>query len=259
MSLPDLLLATGLVITGSMVALWLVSLAVRDASIVDPFWGTGFTIVTWTAVAVVGDWSAHDLVLAALVSVWGSRLSLYLLWRNLGKDEDYRYQAMRRHWGTRFWIISLGTVFLLQGVLVWLVSLPVQVAVLAPGDPGVLTAAGIVIWLVGLTFETVGDAQLARFKADPANAGKVMDRGLWRYTRHPNYFGDFCVWWGIYVVALDASGTVWTVIGPLVMSFLLLRVSGVAMLERTISKRRPGYEEYARRTNAFFPGPVRKA
>jgi len=258
-SLPDLLLVTGVVIAAAMVVMWVISLVVRDASIVDPFWGTGFTIVAWTAVVAVGEWDAHDLVLAGLVTVWGSRLSIYLLWRSRGKDEDFRYQAMRRRWGARFWIVSLGTVFLFQGLLVLVVSLPVQVAVLAPGDIGIFTVAGIVIWLVGLTFETVGDAQLARFKADPDNSGKVMDRGLWRYTRHPNYFGDFCVWWGVFTVALDASGTAWTVIGPLVMSFLLLRVSGVAMLEKTVTKRRPGYEEYARRTNAFFPGPVRNA
>ncbi|HSM01689.1 MAG TPA: DUF1295 domain-containing protein [Acidimicrobiia bacterium] len=259
MNLPDLLLVTGAVIAAAMVLLWIVSVLLRDASIVDPFWGTAFVVVAWTAALVVGAWDAHDLILAAMVTVWGARLSGYLLWRNLGKGEDYRYQAMRRRWGSRFWIISLGTVFLLQGVLVWVVSLPVQVAILAPGDLGLITAAGLAIWSIGLIFETVGDAQLARFKADPANDGKVMDRGLWRYTRHPNYFGDFCVWWGIYVVALDASGTAWTVIGPLVMSFLLLRVSGVAMLEKTISKRRPGYDEYASRTNAFFPGPVKSA
>ena len=259
MSLPELLLITGAVIGAVMALLWLVSLAVRDASIVDPFWGTAFTIVTWTAAALVGSWDAHDLILAGMVTVWGSRLSVYLLWRSRGKEEDYRYQAFRDHWGSRFWIVSLGTVFLLQGLLVWVVSLPVQVAILAPGDLGLITATGLAIWCIGLGFETVGDAQLARFKADPANAGKVMDRGLWRYTRHPNYFGDFCVWWGIFIVALDASGTAWTVVGPLVMSYLLLRVSGVAMLERTISKRRPGYEEYARRTNAFFPGPPKQA
>jgi steroid 5-alpha reductase family enzyme len=258
-SLPELLLVTGSVIAVAMFVLWLVSLRVRDASIVDPFWGSAFVVVAWSAAVVVGAWDTHDLIVVGMVTVWGSRLSIYLLWRNLGKGEDYRYQAMRRRWGPRFWIISLATVFLLQGVLVWVVSLPVQVAILGPGDPGLLTAAGLALWSVGLIFETVGDAQLARFKADPSNDGKVMDRGLWRYTRHPNYFGDFCIWWGIYLAAIDASGTAWTVIGPLVMSYLLLRVSGVAMLERTIGKRRPGYEEYARRTNAFFPGPVKKA
>jgi steroid 5-alpha reductase family enzyme len=150
--------------------------------------------------------------------------------------------------------VSLFTVFLLQGVLLWIVSLPVQVAMIAPGEIGLLSAIGIGVWGIGLSFEAIGDGQLARFKANPENRGQVMDRGLWRYTRHPNYFGDFCVWWGIFIAALDASGTAWTVIGPMLMSWLLIRVSGVAMLEKTIAKRRPGYAEYAARTNAFFPG-----
>lgn len=258
MNLPELFLITGAVTVATMVLLWLVSLALRNASIVDPFWGTGFTIVAWTAFITAGDRGTHDLVLAMLVTIWGTRLSGYLLWRSIGKEEDYRYQAFRRRWGSRFWIVSLFTVFLLQGALLWIVSLPVQVAMLAPGEIGMLTGAGIAIWATGLAFETIGDWQLARFKEDPANKGKVMDRGLWRFTRHPNYFGDFCIWWGIFIAALDASGTAWTIIGPMLMSWLLIRVSGVAMLEKTISKRRPGYDEYARRTNAFFPGPVRR-
>lgn len=258
MNLPELLLTTAVVTTVAMVVVWLASLALHDASIVDPFWGTGFTIVAWTAFFAAGHRGAHDLLLALLVTVWGTRLSGYLLWRSRGKEEDYRYQAFRRRWGSRFWIVSLFTVFLLQGVLLWIVSLPVQVAMIAPGNIGVLTAIGIVLWGIGISFETIGDWQLARFKADPDNRGKVMDRGLWRYTRHPNYFGDFCVWWGIFMAALDASGTAWTVLGPMLMSWLLIRVSGVAMLEKTIATRRPGYDDYAARTNAFFPGPSRR-
>ncbi|MEX1208181.1 MAG: DUF1295 domain-containing protein [Acidimicrobiia bacterium] len=258
MNLPEALLITGVVTAIALVVVWLASLALHNASIVDPFWGTGFTIVAWTAFIVAGDRGAHDLLLALLVTIWGTRLSGYLLWRSIGKEEDYRYQAFRRRWGSRFGIVSLFTVFLLQGVLLWIVSLPVQVAMLAPGEIGLLSAIGIVVWGIGLSFEAIGDWQLARFKANPDNRGQVMDRGMWRYTRHPNYFGDFCVWWGIFIAALDASGTAWTVIGPMLMSWLLIRVSGVAMLEKTIAKRRPGYAEYAARTNAFFPGPVRR-
>ena len=258
MSLPETLLITGLVAVVAMVAVWLASLALHNASIVDPFWGTGFTIVAWTAFIVAGDPGAHDMLLALLVTIWGTRLSGYLLWRNVGKQEDYRYQAFRRRWGSRFWIVSLFTVFLLQGALLWIVSLPVQVAMLAPGEIGPLSTLGMVVWGIGISFEAIGDWQLARFKANPDNRGHVMDRGLWRFTRHPNYFGDFCVWWGIFTAALDASGTAWTVVGPLLMSWLLIRVSGVAMLEKTIGKRRPGYDEYTARTNAFFPGPVRR-
>ena len=181
--------------------------------------------------------------------------------RNLGKKEDYRYQEMRRRQGDRFAMTSLWTVFGLQGVLMWVVSLPVQVGQV-PATPPSLTwidYLGAAVWLVGLLFESVGDWQLARFKADPANKGKVMDRGLWRYTRHPNYFGDFLVWWGLYLIALATGVAWWTVIGPIVMSILLIRVSGKAMLEKTIGKRRPGYDDYIRRTSGFFPMPPKRA
>ncbi len=264
--LADTLLLAAAVAVGAMVLLWLISLAARDASIVDVSWGPGFVLVAWVVFAWVG---AHDLpdggearrwLLVALVSVWGLRLGGYLAYRNLGKGEDYRYAAMRRKAGERFWLVSLFKVFLLQGLFLWIVSLPVQAGELAstPDGVGPLAMAGALVWAVGLFFETVGDAQLARFKADPATKGKVMDRGLWRYTRHPNYFGDFLVWWGIYLVALEGHGTWWAFVGPLLMSFLLLRVSGVAMLEKTIAARRPGYEEYLRRTSAFFPFPPRR-
>jgi len=255
------------VIAGAMVLLWLVSLAARDTSIVDIFWGPGFVLVAWTVFAWV---TAHDLpdgggarrlLLAALVTVWGLRLGIYLGRRNLGKGEDYRYVAMREKARGRFWLISLGKVFLLQGLLMWVVSLPLQAGQLpsTPDGLGPLALAGAAVWAIGLFFESLGDWQLARFKSDPANRGRVMDRGLWRYTRHPNYFGDFLVWWGLYLVALEGHGTWWTVAGPLLMSFLLLRVSGVAMLEKTIATRRPGYEQYVRRTSAFFPLPPRRA
>jgi steroid 5-alpha reductase family enzyme len=254
------------VIAGAMVLLWLASLAAGDASIVDVFWGPGFVLVAWAVFAWVtahdlpDGGEAHRLLLASLVTVWGMRLGIYLGIRNLGKGEDYRYVAMREKAGTPFWLVSLGKVFLLQGLLMWVVSLPVQGGQLpsTPNGVGPLAFAGAAVWAVGLFCESVGDWQLARFKADPANRGRVMDRGLWRYTRHPNYFGDFLVWWGIYLVALERHGTWWTVAGPLLMSFLLLKGSGVAMLEKTITNRRPGYEEYIRRTSAFFPLPPRR-
>ncbi|MDX1447640.1 MAG: DUF1295 domain-containing protein, partial [Acidimicrobiia bacterium] len=223
----------------------------RDASIVDIVWGLGFVIVAWVALWA-GDADDRSWLIAVLAGVWGLRLAGYLAWRNLGKGEDYRYKAMRRRYGERFGLISLVTVFGLQGVLMWIVSLPLQAA--AGSEIGIVDWLGIALWAVGLFFEIVGDAQLARFKGDPANHGKVLDQGLWRYTRHPNYFGDFCVWWGLYLIAL-AGGAWWTVIGPAVMSVLLMRYSGVGLLEKTIGKRRSGYDEYVRTTNAFFPGP----
>lgn len=254
-----LLLAAAASLAVLMVATWLLSLRLRDASIVDIVWGLAFVLVA-VVVGIAGEGAGvRRALLATMVGIWGLRLAGYLAWRNLGHGEDYRYVAMRKKYGDRFPLVSLVVVFGLQGVLAWVVSLPVQLAAGAaePTDLGPLAALGVLLWAVGLGFETVGDAQLARFKADPANKGQVMDRGLWRYTRHPNYFGDFCVWWGLFLVAAETGPGRWGVIGPLVMSFLLLRVSGVAMLERTIGKRRPGYAEYVARTSAFFPRPPR--
>ncbi|MFP3905544.1 MAG: DUF1295 domain-containing protein [Acidimicrobiales bacterium] len=255
----DVLIASALAIAGLMLVVWVISVVVGDASIIDLVWGLGFVIVAWVTVAVGDGDPTRALLIAGLVTVWGLRLSGYLSWRNLGSGEDKRYQAMRRKWGARFALVSLVTVFLTQGVLMFVVSLPVQLAGAAaePAGLGVLAGIGVVIWLVGFGFETIGDSQLARFKADPANQGEVMDRGLWRYTRHPNYFGDFCVWWGIFVVAAETGPGRWGVVGPLVMSALLMKYSGVGVLEKSIGKRRPGYAEYARRTSTFFPRPPR--
>ncbi len=254
----DVLLAGGVAILVLMVATWLVSLAWHDASIVDPIWPLGFVMVAWVTRAVATGNDARQWLLVALVSVWGLRLSGYLAWRKRGAPEDPRYQAMRRHWGDRFPAVSLVTVFLLQGVLMWIVSLPVQLGQIrsTPGL-GVLAVLGVLVWLVGFAFETIGDAQLARFKADPASRGQVMDRGLWRYTRHPNYFGDACVWWGIALVAAESALGAIGLVGALVMTVLLVRVSGVPMLERSLAKRRPGYNDYVRRTSAFVPRPPR--
>ena len=243
-----------------MIVSWLVSLAAKNASIVDIVWGLGFVLVAWAVRARVDDGNdARQWVLVGMTSVWGVRLGGYLFWRNHGKGEDFRYRAMRKHWGPRFPIISLVTVFALQGVLMWIVSLPVQLGqTRANPDLGVLAFLGIAVWAVGLFFEVVGDAQLARFKADPANAGVVMDRGLWRYTRHPNYFGDACVWWGIALVAAETTVGAWGLVGAVVMTFLLRRVSGVTLLERSLVKRRAGYVEYVARTSPFVPRPPKR-
>lgn len=247
----DVALAAAVGIVGLMLATWLVSLVIRDASIVDIVWGLGFVLVGWIALWTGGD-DARSWLVAVLTSIWGLRLAGYLAWRNLGKGEDYRYQAMRRKYGPRFPIVSLFVVFGLQGVLMWVVSLPVQAA--HGGDIGAVDWLGIGLFALGLFFETTGDLQLAAFKRDPVNKGKVLNTGLWRYTRHPNYFGDFCVWWGLYLIAV-AGGAWWTVAGPIVMTALLMKYSGAGLLEKTIGSRRPGYEEYVRTTNAFFPGP----
>lgn len=248
-----------IVIAALMVATWLLSLVLRNASIVDVLWGLGFVAVAWATRLTSDGNAARGWLLVAMVSVWGLRLATYLFLRNHGKGEDYRYRAMRRHWGSRFPIVSLVTVFGLQGVLMWVVSLGVQLAQpeASPGV-GVLAGIGVALWAVGVGFESIGDAQLARFKKDPTNEGKVMDRGLWRYTRHPNYFGDACVWWGIALVAAETGPGRWGLLGAAVMNVLLVRVSGVALLERSLSKRKPGYEDYVRRTSAFIPRPPRR-
>jgi steroid 5-alpha reductase family enzyme len=251
------LVFTGLAVSlSAMVLLWGLSLLLRDASIVDIWWGPGFALISLTTYALSDG--GHALA-TALTVIWGLRLGLYLLVRNAGHGEDPRYQAMRRHHGERFPVVSLVTVFALQGTLMWFVSLPVQVANHGgPGDLTALTTLGFVLWGVGLFFEAVGDLQLARFKADPSNQGKVMDRGLWRYTRHPNYFGDSCAWWGIWLVCLGSPGVLFTVLSPVVMTVFLLKISGVALLERSIHKRRPEYVEYQRRTSAFIPMPPKR-
>jgi steroid 5-alpha reductase family enzyme len=243
------------VVASAMLALWLVSLATRDVSIVDVFWGPGFAVIAILAAWLAAGAPARRLLVVALTAVWGIRLGVYLAWRNHGRGEDFRYAAMRRRLGALFPLVSLGGVFGLQAVLMWIVSLPVQVAALAvtPTALGVLDALGATLWAVGFLFESVGDWQLARFKADPANDGRVMAEGLWRYTRHPNYFGDACVWWGLYLIACATPRGWWTLPAPVLMTVFLRRISGVPMLERSLARRRAGYAEYVARTPVFFP------
>lgn len=261
--LSTILSAVGAVLS-VMLALWGVSLVRRDASVVDLFWGPGFAIVAWTLVSIgpreVSAAPLRAVVLAVLVTLWSARLAGYLAWRNAGKPEDWRYRKMREDYGASWWWKSLFIVFGLQGALMLVVALPLFGALVTPASAGLgaLDALGLILFATGLFFETVGDLELARFKGDAANAGKVMDQGLWRYTRHPNYFGDFCVWWGLYAIALAGGAPLWTVAGPIVMSVLLLRVSGVALLEAGLSKRKPGYAEYVARTSAFFPRPPKR-
>jgi steroid 5-alpha reductase family enzyme len=238
--------------------LWAVSVAVKDTSIIDIFWGFGFVVVAWVTFLVADGSDGYRWLLAVLTSLWGLRLTAHLANRNLGHGEDFRYAKMRERHGSKWPLRSLWSVFWVQGILMWVVSLPVQGGQqLGEGSPGWLAWVGVGVWAVGLFFETVGDLQLGRFIADPANRGKVMDRGLWRYTRHPNYFGDFSVWWGIWLVAL-AAGAWWTAVGPLVMSLLLIKVSGAGLLEKSLGKSREGYEEYVARTSGFFPLPPRR-
>jgi steroid 5-alpha reductase family enzyme len=235
---------------------WLGSLWLRRVDIVDSLWSLMFLLAGLVYAQVSGLTSARACLLLWLVGIWAIRLSVYLSVRCAGHEEDRRYRAMRARYGPGFHVASLWRVFGLQALLAWLISVPLLGAALGGSPLGPLDYAGALLWAVGFVFEAGGDWQLARFKADPANHDRVMDRGLWRYTRHPNYFGDTCMWWGFYLLALSA-GAWWSFPGPLLMTFLLLRVSGVTLLERTIGKRRPAYADYVRRTNAFLPGPPR--
>lgn len=246
-----------IVISCQMVFLWLLSIPLRNVSIVDIGWGIGFVLVAWLATPASGPPAP---ILYTMVTVWGIRLAWHLWLRNHGKPEDYRYVAMREKNGPSFVWSSLLRVFALQGVIMWLIALPIIVTgVEAVSEPNwVLVGSGGFIWLVGMFFEVVGDWQLASFKANSDNQGKVMDRGLWKYTRHPNYFGEFVLWWGHWLVCLgltDPAKTWWTILSPALISFLLLKVSGVTLLERAMKKRSPEYESYIKRTSAFFPRP----
>jgi steroid 5-alpha reductase family enzyme len=197
----------------------------------------------------------RKILIVVVTTAWGLRLSAHLAWRNWGKGEDPRYGSWRRASGESFWIISLFKVFLLQALFLWVIALAVQYGQI-PAQPAHLTwldFLGVIIWLIGFGFESVSDWQLARFKADAANRGKVMDRGLWAYSRHPNYFGESVVWWGIFLIALSTPNSGWTVISPLVITAVLLKMTGIPLMEKTIVDTRPGYRDYSRRTPAFIP------
>ena len=241
-------------------ATWIASLVQRDASLVDRMWSLMIAGPAIVYAAQTSWTTPRAVAVLVLVLAWGVRLAAYITWRNWGHGEDRRYQQIRARNQPNFAFKSLYLIFVLQMVLAWIVSAPTLAALAGTHDFGVLDVAGIVVALVGFLFEAIGDAQMAAFKRDAANRGQVMDRGLWRYTRHPNYFGEACFWWGVWLIALAAGGpaAIWTVLSPLLMTVLLLKVSGVAMLEKDIGERRPAYRDYIARTNAFIPGPPRR-
>lgn len=242
-----------------MLATFAVALARGVHRIVDAAWGLGFAavaLVTCVLSAGHGD-DARRALVTALTMAWGLRLSGHIARRGRGKPEDPRYARMLGKARGNRNLYALRVVYLAQGALVWLISLPVQAAQYVPGPLGPAAWVGLAVWLVGMFFESVGDAQLARFTADPANKGRLMDRGLWSWTRHPNYFGDFCVWWGLYLLTLpDLSAAALSLVSPVLMSLLLTKGSGKRLLERHMEDR-PGYAAYAARTSGFVPLPPR--
>ena len=254
MTFLSLYLTGGLVILGLMVVLWGVSLLLKNSSIVDIFWGFGFVISAWLYFALTPDGlMARKILIAVLVTIWGLRLFTHILTRNWGKPEDFRYQKWREENGNKWWWKSFFQVFLLQGILMWVISAPLLASqyFMRSDHLTILDLLGAVLWAIGFFFESVGDMQLTRFKKNPANRGTVLNSGVWRFTRHPNYFGDSAQWWGFYLIAAAAGGW-WTIFSPIIMTIFLLRVSGVALLERTLETR-PGYKEYVESTSAFIP------
>jgi steroid 5-alpha reductase family enzyme len=253
------LILFGVILT-LMLLLWLLSLWLKNSSIVDIFWGTGFVIVAWVAFLLTPQgFLPRKLLLCALVTLWGLRLSIHILSRNWGKPEDFRYQVWRKEAGESWWWRSFFKVFLLQGILLWIIAAPLLAAQISTEPAALiwLDYLAIPVWLLGFTFEALGDWQLSRFKADPANKGRLLTSGVWRYTRHPNYFGDATQWWGYYLIACS-TGAWWTIFSPFIMTLLLLRVSGVAMLEKTLKDTKPGYQDYMESTSSFIPWFPRK-
>lgn len=245
-------------------ATFLVALRVGKHAVVDVAWGLGFAAIALTSYAVsslstADSAPARGLLVTVLTVAWGLRLAVHIGLRSRGKGEDPRYEELLAKAKGNQELFVLTRVYLTQGVLMWFVSLPVQVAAFETPPLGIVAWAGVVVWLVGFTFETVGDRQLQRFRDDPANKGAVLDTGLWHYTRHPNYFGDACAWWGISLVAFSAWPGVLTILSPLLMTWLLAKGTGKPLLERSISSRRPGYEDYVRRTSGFIPLPPRRS
>lgn len=256
----NILLANFGLIMACMICLWVISIPIGDVSFVDSFWAIGFVVVAVSTYLMMGVETQRRLVILVITAIWGFRLGahLFLRWRREGADG--RYVAMLgKSPGNRHWH-SLKVVFLTQGPILWLVSLPIQLGQIdpLPAELGLLGYIGVAVAIVGILFETIGDWQLTAFKSDPASHGQVMDRGLWRYTRHPNYFGDACVFWGLFFVAAETSLGKWSVIGPLLLTWTLIKWSGAALLERRMKRSRPGYAEYLQRTSGFLPWPPKK-
>ena len=257
----ELMLFNFLLLITCMIGLWLLSISVGDVSFIDSFWAFGFVVVAVATFWYQGmPYSPHTLALLCVSALWGVRLGVFLLlrWRRDGPDP--RYVRMIEKASGNPHLFTLRSVFLLQGAMLWTVSLPLQLGIFADvgASLGVLAYAGTVLAIIGILFESVGDHQMNAFRSDPANRGQVMDRGLWRYTRHPNYFGDATVWWGLFLIALGCGAPLWIAAGPVLLTWTLLRWSGAALLERRMKRSRPDYENYMTRTSSFIPWPPRE-
>jgi steroid 5-alpha reductase family enzyme len=237
-------------------SLWfVVSLVRKRNDVADIAWGLGFVLLGWTSLLMGGNASLRGLLICTLVSIWGLRLAWHIHARNKGKAEDYRYLAWRNAWGKWFYLRSYLQVYLLQGLFLFLIVLPVLLVNKSQGTPlGMLDVLGVALWIFGFYFEVVGDAELSRFLKDPANKGKLMQSGLWAYSRHPNYFGEVTQWWGLWLVALSVPNGWLSIVGPVVITFLILKVSGVPMLEKKMAEN-PEFSKYKQRVSVFIPLP----
>ncbi|MDX2448733.1 MAG: DUF1295 domain-containing protein [Desulfobacterales bacterium] len=255
MDITSILFTNFIAVLGMMLLGWIISLIIKNVTIVDSLWGLGFVLIAWLTYFTAEGFQGRMLLISLLVSFWGLRLSLHLSWRNWGHGEDPRYGRWREESGERFWLISLFKVFVLQAIFLWAIALALQWGQMSSQPPQLtwLDYLGVSVWVVGFFFEAVGDWQLARFKADGANKGRVMDQGLWAYSRHPNYFGECLVWWGIYLITLATPSSLWTVISPIIITIVLLKMTGVTLMEKAIVYTRPKYKDYIARTNTFFP------
>lgn len=234
---------------------WGISLVRRNVTIADSFWGPGFVLIAWLTFFNAHGFIGRKIILTALVTLWGLRLFLHLHARNTGKSEDPRYAAWREKHGENFWLISLFKVFLIQALFQWLIALGVQYGQIfaVPAQLTGFDLAGIFIWTAGFMIESVADRQLANFTKKPENKGKILDSGLWRYSRHPNYFGESLMWWGIFVIVLSVPWGIWTIVSPLVITYTLLKLTGVSMMEETEFGDNPEYQAYVSKTSAFIP------
>ena len=258
--LIQILISNIVILMACMLLMWLISILLGDVSFVDSFWAAGFVVVAGATYLMTGGGTDRRNLIFMITSIWGARLASYLFFRWRREGPDGRYVAMRKRVPGNFHWFSFRKIFLFQGLMLWIVSLPVQLGQISP-EPlnlGLLAWCGATLAAIGIFFEAVGDHQLANFKSDPENASKVMDRGLWRYTCHPNYFGDACVWWGLYLIAAETSPGIWSFVGPALLTWLLLKWSGAALLERRLTRSRPGYADYLERTSSFFPWPPGK-
>ncbi len=246
---------TGILVFILMVFVWLLSLVLKNTSVVDIFWGLGFVLVNLSCLLLLpSEIGLPRWILTILVTIWGLRLSIHILLRNAGKGEDFRYKKWREENGKRWWWFSFFQTFVFQGILMWVIAIPLSAVhyYSRSSTLGLLDYLAILVWIIGFFFEAAGDAQLIQFKKNPENKGKLLRTGVWNYSRHPNYFGDATQWWGFFLMAASV-GAYWTIFSPIIMTFLLVRVSGVALLEKTLINQKPGYREYAETTSPFIP------